>query len=60
MGKRRWKRKRLVADLADKETQARLLRGIDAAQEGNQAPERGDRGEGKGKVRVNFSPSKIS
>ena len=41
MGRRRWKRFRL-ADLADRETQARLLRGIETAQEGNQAPEPGE------------------
>jgi hypothetical protein len=41
MGKRRWKRLRL-ADLADRETQARLLRQLETAREGNQTPEPGD------------------
>ena len=41
MGRRRWKRLRL-ADLADKETQARLLRHLETAQEGNQAQEPGE------------------
>jgi hypothetical protein len=41
MGKRRWKRLRL-ADLADREMQSRLLRHLETAQEGNQAPEPGE------------------